>query len=97
VEAEAASHQALSSIPEQFRRNRALATTRLALAQLHQRDIHLACDTAESVFTMMSGTPIPGRMRSLLGDFYRDLITLAPKSTITQEWGERFRLEWSRS
>ncbi|MFC4035275.1 helix-turn-helix domain-containing protein [Streptomyces polygonati] len=97
LEAEAASHQALSNIPEQFRRNRALATARLALAQLHQRDIQLACDTAESVFTMMSGTSIPGRMRSLLGDFYRDLITLAPKSNTTQEWGERFRLEWSRA
>lgn len=97
VEAEAASHTALASIPAQFRRNRALATTRLALAQLHQRDLELACATAESVFAMMSGTPIPGRMRSLLGDFYRDLITLAPKATITQEWGERFRVEWSRA
>jgi hypothetical protein len=97
VEAEAASHTALASIPVQFRRNRALATTRLALAQLHQRDLELACSTAESVFAMMSGTPIPGRMRSLLGDFYRDLITLAPKATITQEWGERFRVEWSRA
>jgi len=97
AESEAASHQALAAIPEQFRRNRALATARLALAQLHQQDLELACSTAESVFTLMSGTPIPGRMRSHLGDFYRDLITLAPKATITQEWGERFRVEWSRA
>lgn len=75
----------------------ALVTTRLALAQLHQRDIELACSTAESVFAMMADTPIPGRMRSQLGDFYRDLITLAPKATVTREWADRFRLEWSRA
>jgi hypothetical protein len=97
AEAEAASHQALSSIPEQFRRNRALATARLALAQLHQRDIDQACATAATAFTTMSGTPIPGRMRSLLGDYYRDLIALAPDDPVTREWGDRYRLEWSRA
>ncbi|MFG1806204.1 XRE family transcriptional regulator [Streptomyces sp. NPDC049040] len=97
AEAEAASHQALSTIPQQFRRNRALATTRLALAQLHQRDIEQACATAATVFPMMSSNPIPGRMRSLLGDYYRDLITLAPKAPVTREWGDRYRLEWSRA
>ncbi|WP_225848056.1 helix-turn-helix transcriptional regulator [Streptomyces sp. HPF1205] len=97
AESEAASHQALSAIPEQFRRNRALATARLALAQLHQRDVDQACDTAASVFGLMSGTPLPGRMRSLLGDYYRDLITLAPNAPVTRQWGDRFRLEWSRA
>jgi hypothetical protein len=97
ADAEAASHQALSSIPEQFRRNRALATARLALAQLHQRDIDQACATAATAFTTMSGTPIPGRMRSLLGDYYRDLIALAPDDPVTREWGDRYRLEWSRA
>jgi hypothetical protein len=38
AEAEAASHKALGTIPKEFRRNRALATTRLSLAQLHQRE-----------------------------------------------------------
>ncbi|WP_322973961.1 hypothetical protein [Actinacidiphila oryziradicis] len=97
VEAEAASHKALSSIPTQFRRNRALATTRLALAQLHQRDIDQACATASTVFELMTGSPIPGRMRSLLGDYYRDLITLAPNATVAREWGDRYRFEWSRA
>jgi hypothetical protein len=36
-------------------------------------------------------------MRSLLGDYYRDLITLAPKAPVTREWGDRYRLEWSRA
>ncbi len=97
VEAEAASHKALASIPQQFRRNRALATARLALTQLHQRDIDQACATASTVFELMAGHPIPGRMRSLLGDYYRDLITLAPDAGVAREWGDRYRTEWSRS
>lgn len=97
AESEAASHKALATIPEHFRRNRALATTRLALAQLHQGDVDQACGTASSVFTLMADSPIPGRMRSLLGDYYRDLITLAPDATVAQEWGDRYRTEWSRA
>ncbi|MEU6179645.1 helix-turn-helix transcriptional regulator [Streptomyces coeruleorubidus] len=96
-ESEAASHQALAAIPKHFRRNRALATTRLALAQVHQREVEQACTTAASVFELMSGNPLPGRMRSLLGDFYRDLITLAPDAAVAQEWGDRYRAEWSRA
>ncbi|MDX3746673.1 hypothetical protein [Streptomyces sp. AK08-02] len=97
AQAEAASHKALSGIPRQFRRNRALATTRLALAQLHQRDIDQACATASKAFDLMAGDPLPGRMRSLLGDYYRDLITLAPDADVAREWGDRYRAEWSRS
>jgi hypothetical protein len=97
VGAEAASHKALATIPEQFRRNRALATTRLALAQLHQRDIDLACATASTVFELMKDSPIPGRVRAMLGDYYRDLITLAPDAGIAREWGDRYRSEWSRA
>ncbi|MFE0800546.1 XRE family transcriptional regulator [Streptomyces sp. NPDC058812] len=97
ADAEAASHKALGTIPEQFRRNRALATARLALAQLHQRDIDQACATASSVFELMEGSPLPGRMRSLLGDYYRDLITLAPDAALAREWGDRYRAEWRRA
>ncbi|MET7900787.1 hypothetical protein ABZS86_04655 [Streptomyces sp. NPDC005355] len=97
AEAEAASHRALATIPNQFRRNRALATTRLALAQLHQRDIDQACATASTVFELTAGYSIPGRLRSLLGDYYRDLITLAPDASVAQEWGDRYRSEWSRA
>ncbi|MBF6052629.1 hypothetical protein AF335_24900 [Streptomyces eurocidicus] len=97
AEAESASHKALASIPCRFHRNRSLATCRLALAQLHQCDTDQACVTASSVFEQMSGYPIPGRMRSLLGDFYRDLITIAPDAAATREWGDRYRTEWSRT
>ena len=97
AESEAASHMALSQIPSQLRRNRALATAQLALGQLHQRDIEQACATAETVFDLMAANALPGRMRSLLGDFYRDLITLAPDTAVAREWGDRYRLEWSRA
>lgn len=95
--AEAASHRALAAIPRQFRRNRALATLQLALTRLHQRDVDQACGTAERVFALMAGDPLPGRMRSCLGDFLRDLITLAPDSTTAREWEDRYRSEWSQA
>lgn len=96
-EAEAASHRALSAIPQRYRRNRAMATLQLALAQLHQHDVDQACGTAERVFVLMRGNALPGRMRSRLGDFYRDLTTLAPDSSTAREWKDRYRSEWSQA
>ncbi|MEU0986591.1 XRE family transcriptional regulator [Streptomyces sp. NPDC005953] len=97
AEAEAASHRALAVLPDQFRRNRALTTARLGLAQLHQGDTEQACDTASSVFELMAGGQLPGRMRSLMGDFYRDLMEQAPTSAVARSWGDRYRDQWSRS
>jgi hypothetical protein len=97
VGAEAASHRALAAIPQQYRRNRALATLQLALTQLHQRDVNQGCATAEKVFVLMHGNTLPGRMRSYLGDFYRDLTTLAPDSSTAREWKDRYRSEWSQA
>ncbi|AJE87218.1 putative tetratricopeptide repeat protein [Streptomyces albus] len=97
ADAEAASHRALAAIPQRFRRNRALATAQLALTQLHQRDVDQACATAEKVFLLMHGNALPGRMRSRLGDFYRDLTTLAPDSSTAREWMDRYRSEWSQA
>lgn len=95
--AEAAAHRALMETPERFRRNRAMTVVSLAIAQLHQQDVDQACATAGKTFALMGGDPIPGRMRSLLGDFHRDLITYAPDSSVTREWTERYRSEWSRT
>ncbi|WP_327346017.1 XRE family transcriptional regulator [Streptomyces europaeiscabiei] len=95
AEAEAASHRALSALPETYRRNRANATVHLALAQLHQGDVEQAVTTGGQVFDIMIGAPIPGRMRQALGDFQRDLITLAPSAQIAHEWTDRYRTEWS--
>ncbi|WP_436952176.1 hypothetical protein [Streptomyces sp. SudanB182_2057] len=95
VEAEAASHRALSALPASFRRNRAMTIVDLAIAQLHQGDAEHACATTEDAFTLMWGSPLPGRLRVLLGDFYRDLLTLAPSTTVAREWADRYRSEWS--
>jgi tetratricopeptide (TPR) repeat protein len=97
AEAEAASHRALAVLPGSYRRNRALTTARLALAQLHQGDVEQACATSGTVFTIMAGAPLPGRMRQLLGDFQRDLIARAPSAHIAHEWTDRYRTEWSSS
>ncbi|MEU9412513.1 hypothetical protein AB0E08_43415 [Streptomyces sp. NPDC048281] len=94
AEAEAASHRALGALPHSYRRNRGYTTARLALAQLHQGDVEQACATGAAVFEIMAGDPLPGRMRRLLGDFHRDLITLAPPR-VAHEWTDRYRTEWS--
>jgi tetratricopeptide (TPR) repeat protein len=94
AEAEAASYRALTALPETYRRNRAHTTARLALAQLHQNEVEQAYATSTDVFQIMAGDPLPGRMRQLLGDFQRDLITHAPPR-IAHEWADRYRTEWS--
>ncbi|MFJ4880761.1 hypothetical protein ACIP93_36890 [Streptomyces sp. NPDC088745] len=95
AEAEAASHRALAVLPDSYRRNRAHTTARLALAQLHQGDVEQACATSGEIFTIMSGVPLQGRMRQVLGDFQRDLIASAPSAHLAHEWIDRYRTEWS--
>ncbi|MFF5257020.1 hypothetical protein ACFY4K_33985 [Streptomyces leeuwenhoekii] len=96
AQAEAASHRALSALPASFRRNRAMTIVDLAIAQLHQGDAEHACATSEEAFALMSGSPLPGRLRVLLGDFYRDLFTLAPSTAVAREWADRYRSEEPR-
>ncbi|AYL36900.1 helix-turn-helix domain-containing protein [Streptomyces fungicidicus] len=97
AEAEAMAHRALAKIPAEFQRNRALATCQLALAQLRQGEPEQATATAATVFTIMEGAPLPGRMRTLIGDFHRDLFRLAPSTTYARDWADRMRDEWSRT
>ncbi|RRQ80198.1 transcriptional regulator [Streptomyces griseofuscus] len=97
AEAEAMAHRALAKIPAEFQRNRALATCQLALAQLRQGEPEQATATAATVFTIMDGAPLPGRMRTLIGDFHRDLFRLAPSTTYARDWADRMRDEWSRA
>ncbi|MFG3229339.1 XRE family transcriptional regulator [Kitasatospora sp. NPDC048194] len=95
--AEGSCHRSLSRLPEQFRRNRAMVTTRLALAQLHQDEIEQACATAAEARELMAGAPLPGRLRSMQGDFHRGLISIAPGSAAAQQWSERIRTERTTS
>jgi hypothetical protein len=97
AEAEAMAHRAPAKIPAEFQRNRALATCQLAFAQLRQGEPEQATNTAASVFAIMDGAPLPGRLRSLIGDFHRDLIRLASAMTYARNWADRMRDEWSRA
>lgn len=63
----------------------------LALAQLHQAEAEQARATALTVRPLMGDDELPLRLRSLLGDFHRALITMAPDSTTTREWTDRIR------
>ncbi|MGW0762418.1 hypothetical protein ACWD1Y_39100 [Streptomyces sp. NPDC002814] len=95
--AEAMAHRALAKIPTAFRRNRALATAQLALAQLQQGEAEQATATATDVFTIMASDPLPGRMRTLIGDFHRGLFILAPSASYARDWADRMRTDWSRA
>lgn len=95
-DAEAMAHRALARMPDDFQRNRALATCQLALAQLRQGEPEQATATATAVFATMNGAPLPGRMRTLIGDFHRELFRLAPSTAYARDWADRMRDEWSR-
>ncbi|MFQ3562353.1 hypothetical protein QZN11_36895 [Streptomyces gramineus] len=97
VHAEAMAHRALAKIPTSFRRNKALATAQLALAQLHQGEAEQATLTASNVFAIMDGDPLPGRMRTLIGDFHRGLFVRASSTAYARDWADRMRTEWSRA
>jgi hypothetical protein len=95
AQAEASSYRALAALPERFRRNRGLATAQLALSQVGQGEVELACVTAADVFAIMGEAPLPARMRTLLGDFHRKLVAAAPASAEAREWSDRLRTNWS--
>ncbi|MGW6457452.1 hypothetical protein ACWF94_16275 [Streptomyces sp. NPDC055078] len=95
-EAECAIHKSLARIPQHFRRNRAMGTARLARAQLHQGDVEQSYETATTVFGLMDGTPLPGRMRVRIGDYHRDLLELAPQSAQARDWTELMPTKVSR-
>ena len=97
ADAEAMAHRALARIPAEFQRNRSLATCQLALAQLRQDEPERATKTAATVFQIMDGAPLPGRMRTLIGDFHRDLFRLAPSTAYARDWADRMREEWSQA
>ncbi|MCZ4118111.1 helix-turn-helix domain-containing protein [Streptomyces sp. H39-S7] len=97
ADAEAMAHRALAKIPAGFQRNRALATCQLALAQLRQDEPERATATAATVFQIMDGAPLPGRMRTLIGDFHRDLFRVAPSTAFARDWADRMQDEWSQA
>ncbi|WP_260462988.1 helix-turn-helix transcriptional regulator [Streptomyces sp. TRM72054] len=53
--------------------------------------------TATDVFTIMGSDPLPGRMRTLIGDFHRGLFALSPSTSYARDWADRMRTGWSRA
>jgi tetratricopeptide (TPR) repeat protein len=95
-EAESAAFRALSMTPSSFRRNRASISLYLAKAQLSQGEVEQACLSAHQTVDLMEGDPLPGRMRTRLGEFHRSLIAASIRTPESDEWVQRATLEWSR-
>ncbi|MYS58754.1 MULTISPECIES: helix-turn-helix domain-containing protein [Streptomycetaceae] len=90
-EAEYHAHQSLARIRPSFVRNRAVYTVRMATAQLRQGDVERAIATigeAEIVAETAHGS---ARLRTLIGDFQRELISRAPDAAVTRDYIDRMR------
>jgi transcriptional regulator with XRE-family HTH domain len=92
---EAAGHRSLSLIPGDYRRNRAMVAARVALAQLDQAEVERAVASAHQVIDLMGADPLPGRLRTLIGDLHRALLSRYRDVSEVEDWIER-RREWSR-
>ena len=95
-DAEAAAFRALSATPPVFRRNQAQISMYLATAQLNQGDVKEACSSAHRAIDLMEGDPLPGRMRTSLGDFHRSLVSSPFEDSATAQWVQRAKSEWNR-
>ncbi|MGX2996968.1 Tat pathway signal protein [Streptomyces sp. JNUCC 64] len=87
-EAEAHFHRTLAQLRPGYERNRKYYTAQLALCQLRQGDVELACATASAAFSDRSGAPSTGRQRKLLAAFERGLTLIAPDARATTTWRE---------
>ncbi|MEU3401803.1 XRE family transcriptional regulator [Streptomyces filamentosus] len=86
VTAEYHAHQCLASLRPHMERSRAITTSRLALAQLAQKDVETATHTAMKV-KAEAATQHP-RVSHMLQEFGAALRAMAPGSTTTHTWNE---------
>ncbi|MFF3765728.1 hypothetical protein ACFYYR_16805 [Streptomyces sp. NPDC001922] len=91
AQAEAHAHRALSAIRPQLERNRVYYTAYLALAQLGQGDVELACDTAATALSHPSG-----RTSIVLAEFDATLARTCGDADSARRWRE-FRRDTERS
>ena len=85
-QAEARAHRTLSVLRPHMQRSRAIATARLAHAQLGQADLEPAVATAMSI--PAQGTQRHPRVIGMLDAFGRRLHAIAPESAHTQLWDQ---------
>ncbi|MFB9485358.1 hypothetical protein ACFFSH_39260 [Streptomyces filamentosus] len=86
VTAEYHAHQCLASLRPHMERSRAITTSRLALAQLAQKDVEAATHTAMKV-KAEAATQHP-RVSRMLQEFGAALRAMAPGSTTAHIWTE---------
>lgn len=96
-QAESHLHHALSLIRPELQRNRAYYTCKLALAQLGQGEIDLACETAASVPGISRQAAVSGRVGKLLNGFGGKLLAVAPDASATRAWLESRRSQEGRT
>ena len=84
-------HRALAQIRPALVRNRALYTVNLATAQLRQGEIEQAIDTVQGVEDITKSVHGSARLRTMIGDFQRDLVSHAPTATVTRDYLSRHR------
>lgn len=91
-EAEAHLHKTLGKLRPEYRRNRLYYTATLALVQLRQGEVELACSTAERAEPHGHTSP-SGRTGRLLARFGKELAAAAPGSRYVTDWKARHQPE----
>ncbi|AXG80291.1 hypothetical protein DVK44_24470 [Streptomyces paludis] len=89
-QSEAYLHRTLATLRPGYTRNRLYYTAHLALAQLRQRDMEHACDTAASVLKAAGNASLTGRTGLLMDTFSRELSAVAPGARGAAQWAERY-------
>ncbi|WP_078971533.1 Tat pathway signal sequence domain protein [Streptomyces chattanoogensis] len=90
--AESHAHRCLAALRPHMQRSKAIATTRLACAQLGQGDLEPAVLTAMSV----PAAHHP-RVVGMLRDFGTEIHNIAPNSPISRTWDQYVRDTWKES
>ncbi|MFF4279408.1 XRE family transcriptional regulator [Streptomyces kronopolitis] len=93
--AEAHAHRCLAALRPHMQRSKAIATARLACAQLGQEDVGPAVATAMSV-SRNAGAHHP-RVARMLRSFHAKLRATAPNSPTTRMWNQYVHATWKDS
>lgn len=93
--AEAHAHRCLAALRPHMQRSKAIATTRLACAQLGQEDVGPAVATAMSV--PLDAAAHHPRVARMLRGFDIKIHTMAPNSPTTRMWNQYVHTTWKES
>ncbi|MER0480065.1 XRE family transcriptional regulator [Streptomyces sp. Edi2] len=93
--AEAHAHRCLAALRPHMQRSKAIATTRLACAQLGQGDVGPAVATAMTV--PVDAAAHHPRVARMLRSFHTEIHTLAPNSPTTHMWNQYAHTTWKES